>query len=137
MGINIPTREELIINQIPKRRLATHLGADSVEYLTVEGLVKAVEKARVKPEDISREGKEEEEANNGENDAVDRGGDELGQKGDVSLIELALNKKNGSHGVAGNENDKKLCGMKIEGGHCTACLTGNYPIPPQAFADQF
>ncbi|GAB0090546.1 Amidophosphoribosyltransferase [Sergentomyia squamirostris] len=42
MGINIPTREELIANRMDSKALARHVGADSLEYLSVEGLVKAV-----------------------------------------------------------------------------------------------
>lgn len=42
MGINIPTREELIANRLSAAELATHVGADSLQYLSVEGLVKAV-----------------------------------------------------------------------------------------------
>ncbi|XP_039971267.1 amidophosphoribosyltransferase [Bactrocera neohumeralis] len=43
MGINIPTREELIANNLNAEQLARHVGADSLAYLSVEGLVKAVE----------------------------------------------------------------------------------------------
>lgn len=42
MGINIPTREELIANRLNPHELAKHVGADSLEYLSVQGLVKAV-----------------------------------------------------------------------------------------------
>ncbi|XP_068628732.1 amidophosphoribosyltransferase-like isoform X3 [Battus philenor] len=42
MGINIPTREELIANKMDSYKLAEHVGADSLEYLSVEGLVSAV-----------------------------------------------------------------------------------------------
>ncbi|XP_030759102.1 amidophosphoribosyltransferase-like [Sitophilus oryzae] len=42
MGINIPTREELIANKLNSRELAKHVGADSLEYLSVEGLIRAV-----------------------------------------------------------------------------------------------
>ncbi|CAH0548614.1 unnamed protein product [Brassicogethes aeneus] len=44
MGINIPTREELIANTMTSKELAKKVGADSLEYLSVEGLVKAVMK---------------------------------------------------------------------------------------------
>ncbi|XP_046967800.1 amidophosphoribosyltransferase-like isoform X2 [Vanessa cardui] len=67
MGINIPTREELIANKMDSFKLAEHVGADSLEYLSVEGLVSAIHyNMKVTPSD----------------------------------------------GV---------------GGHCTACLTGEYP----------
>jgi amidophosphoribosyltransferase len=67
MGINIPTREELIGNQKNPEELARHVGADSLAYLSVDGLVRAVR--------------------------------------------TNLKAKN-----------------SVEIGHCTACLTGNYPI---------
>ena len=38
MGINIPTREELIANKLNPWQLAKHVGADTLEYLSVEGL---------------------------------------------------------------------------------------------------
>ncbi|KAI9587262.1 amidophosphoribosyltransferase [Glossina fuscipes] len=51
MGINIPTREELIGNKLNPEQLAKHVGADSLAYLSVEGLVKAVQvnKAQCNP----------------------------------------------------------------------------------------
>lgn len=42
MGINIPTREELIANKLNADQLAKHVGADSLAYLSVDGLVAAV-----------------------------------------------------------------------------------------------
>lgn len=66
MGINIPTREELIANFMSPAQLAASLGAESLVYLSVEGLEKAVRK-----------------------------------------------------GITANEQPI---------GHCTACLTGNYPV---------
>jgi amidophosphoribosyltransferase len=64
MGINIPTREELIANDLDSKSLAdkvgmmtinlifsfffivieVFVGADSLEYLSVEGLIKAVQR---------------------------------------------------------------------------------------------
>ncbi|GAB1609570.1 amidophosphoribosyltransferase-like [Argonauta hians] len=44
MGINIPTKEELIANKYNSTELAQHLGATSLEYLSVEGLHLAVQK---------------------------------------------------------------------------------------------
>jgi amidophosphoribosyltransferase len=66
MGINIPTREELIANKLDAPQLAEAVGADSLVYLSIEGLENAVK-------------------------------------------------------YAIREKDQK----KI--GHCTACLSGNYP----------
>ncbi|XP_064609991.1 amidophosphoribosyltransferase-like [Liolophura sinensis] len=42
MGINIPTKEELIANHMSTKQLAQHFGADSLEYMTLDGLVSAV-----------------------------------------------------------------------------------------------
>ncbi|XP_035208840.1 amidophosphoribosyltransferase-like isoform X1 [Stegodyphus dumicola] len=44
MGINIPTREELIANKCNAEELAKQIGVDSLEYLTVDNLVNAVRK---------------------------------------------------------------------------------------------
>nr|XP_036216246.1 amidophosphoribosyltransferase isoform X2 [Bactrocera oleae] len=51
MGINIPTREELIANKLEPDELAKHVGADSLKYLSVAGLITAVEinKANTNP----------------------------------------------------------------------------------------
>ena len=43
MGINIPTKEELIANKMNADELARELGADSLVYLTLEGLLTAVQ----------------------------------------------------------------------------------------------
>jgi len=42
MGINIPTRSELIANQKPLEELAAYFGADSLAYLSLDGLKGAV-----------------------------------------------------------------------------------------------
>ncbi|XP_071551404.1 amidophosphoribosyltransferase-like [Panulirus ornatus] len=42
MGINIPTRGELIANKKPPHELASFIGANSLAYLSIDGLVKAV-----------------------------------------------------------------------------------------------
>ncbi|XP_049885568.1 amidophosphoribosyltransferase-like isoform X1 [Pectinophora gossypiella] len=67
MGINIPTTEELIANKLDAYKLAEHVGADSLEYLSVEGLVSAI------------------------------------------------------------HYNMKMAPSDGVGGHCTACLTGEYP----------
>lgn len=67
MGINIPTKQELIGNQMNPSELAAFVGADSLAYLSVDGLVRAVR------------------------------------------TNLKTNNKS-------------------QVGHCTACLTGNYPV---------
>lgn len=44
MGINIPTKEELIANKLDAEALALQIGADSLVYLNVENLKYAVQK---------------------------------------------------------------------------------------------
>ncbi len=41
-GIDIPTKEELIANQLDLEGIKNHIGADSLHYLSVEGMIKAV-----------------------------------------------------------------------------------------------
>ncbi len=41
-GIDIPTKEELIANQMDLEGIKNHIGADSLHYLSVEGMLKAV-----------------------------------------------------------------------------------------------
>lgn len=40
MGINIPTKEELLANERNLDEITAHIGASSVAYLSVEGLTK-------------------------------------------------------------------------------------------------
>ncbi|CAG2207910.1 PPAT [Mytilus edulis] len=42
MGINIPTFQELVANVVPLEDMPSHFGADSLQYLSVDGLKKAV-----------------------------------------------------------------------------------------------
>uniref|UniRef100_A0A914YMR2 Amidophosphoribosyltransferase n=1 Tax=Panagrolaimus superbus TaxID=310955 RepID=A0A914YMR2_9BILA len=44
MGINIASKNELIASNLDENEIAESLGADSVKYLTLEGLEKAVQK---------------------------------------------------------------------------------------------
>ncbi|XP_040274747.1 amidophosphoribosyltransferase [Bufo bufo] len=79
MGINIPTKEELIANRPEFHDLAGYIGANSVVYLSVEGLTSAV-----------REG-----------------------------IKHFKDEQNGLNGTNAHPTSQ---------GHCTACLTGEYPV---------
>ena len=44
MGINIPTKEELIANRMTTQEIAEYLGADSLVYLSINGLHAAIQK---------------------------------------------------------------------------------------------
>ncbi|XP_028856645.1 amidophosphoribosyltransferase isoform X1 [Denticeps clupeoides] len=79
MGINIPTKEELIANKPEFEDIAGYIGAASVRYLSVEGLVSAVQ-----------------------------------------------------NGIAASQEKDERIGSTASSnrriGHCTACLTGKYPV---------
>uniref|UniRef100_A0AC35EZC3 Amidophosphoribosyltransferase n=1 Tax=Panagrolaimus sp. PS1159 TaxID=55785 RepID=A0AC35EZC3_9BILA len=49
MGINIASKNELIASNLDENQIAESLGADSVKYLTLEGLEKAVQKGAKLP----------------------------------------------------------------------------------------
>ena len=109
MGINIPTKEELIANKPEFEHISDYPGANSVVYLSVEGLVSSVqegitlEKQRVKKQDIMVQ-----ENGNGLECFENNG---HCTKEDIMIQE--------------NENGLE-CFEKND--HCTACLTGKYPV---------
>lgn len=86
MGINIPTKEELIANKPEFECLAEYLGANSVVYLSVEGLVSSVQQ-------------------------------------EIKFKKQKLRK----HDISIQENGNGV-GYFEKTGHCTACLTGQYPV---------
>lgn len=43
MGINIPTREELVANQMSIEEIRQHIEADSLHYLSTEGMLNAIQ----------------------------------------------------------------------------------------------
>lgn len=47
MGIDIPEASELIANQIPMAQLAAHFHADTLEFLSKDGLAAAVRRGLV------------------------------------------------------------------------------------------
>ncbi|CAG2176127.1 unnamed protein product [Oppiella nova] len=79
MGINIPTKEELVANHLKAEQLAQTLGAASLVYLSVDGLKKSVQ----------------------------------------SGIKEQLLKEDPNY-------EEDVMAERI--GHCTACLTGQYPV---------
>nr|KAG5701805.1 hypothetical protein BaRGS_000795 [Batillaria attramentaria] len=46
MGINIPTREELIATRLSIPEIQEHIGADSLHYLSINGLLAALEESK-------------------------------------------------------------------------------------------
>ncbi|XP_055290392.1 amidophosphoribosyltransferase isoform X2 [Moschus berezovskii] len=109
MGINIPTKEELIANKPEFEHISDYLGANSVVYLSVEGLVSSVQegitlkKQRVKKQDIMVQ-------ENGN-------GLECFENSGHCTKEDIMIQENGNGLECFEKND-----------HCTACLTGKYPV---------
>ncbi|MBN3296000.1 PUR1 Amidophosphoribosyltransferase, partial [Amia calva] len=85
MGINIPTKEELIANKPEFHDIAGYIGATSVIYLSVDGLLSAVQGGIPSAHD---------------------------EKDNVMI----------------NSNSSGNHKAKQKVGHCTACLTGKYPV---------
>jgi amidophosphoribosyltransferase len=107
MGINIPTRDELIANRLNLQQLASHIGADSVVYLSIDGLVKAVGEGRRHPDTTSD---------------VDCCEDQL-QGSDTQTDHV-------THVVNG-QLEAACCsksGTEQNSGYCLACLDGKYPV---------
>ena len=108
-GTKHTTKEELIANKPEFAHISDYLGANSVVYLSVEGLVSSVQegitlkKQRVKKQDIMVQ-----ENGNG----------------------LECFENNGhctKEDIMIQENETGLeCFEKND--HCTACLTGKYPV---------
>jgi amidophosphoribosyltransferase len=46
LGVDMATREELIANRLDEAAMASHVGADSLHYVSVEGLLAAVRGTR-------------------------------------------------------------------------------------------
>jgi amidophosphoribosyltransferase len=46
LGVDMPTREELIANRLSEADMAAHVGADSLHYISVEGLLRAIHGTR-------------------------------------------------------------------------------------------
>jgi len=106
MGINIPSNEELIAcREKSLADISACLNADSVRYLSVEGLKKAVMKGRKQPawSPVTEIG----------------GGGSNGHCMGNGVPQLL---PNGSGGDA-------IEGSTASAGLCTACLTGEYPVP--------
>lgn len=108
MGINIPTKEELIANKPEFEHISDYLGANSVVYLSVEGLVSSVrEGITFKQQKVLKR-------------------DSVGREDGVTL---ECDEKNG-HCAEGDSVGQADGYLESGGknGHCTACLTGKYPV---------
>lgn len=127
MGINIPTKEELIANDSSPEKFALQLGAASLKYLSVEGLRESVQ-YQIKRNLLADTKKLL------ANDASDV--EDLMATTKQKSIGSATATINGSGGggCCTGKAEQKLSDDKIEAklrskvGHCDACLTGKYPV---------
>lgn len=120
MGINIPTKEELIANLLSAEQLALTLGAASLKYLSVAGLRETVESNIV---DQLR---------------ADKSRLTMPQVGNCRPNELSAQlhattsvpspdtPMDGTNVSSPGELSQEEVRAKV--GHCDACLTGKYPV---------
>ena len=136
MGINIPTKEELIANHLSPEQLALTLGAASLKYLSVEGLRESVQFG------IKRQLRAQRQVSRA---APDCGSPKLAQRlqqqqldSSAIVVDSELQKQqqqqqqalcNGSepNGAAAAACDE-AAEVRAKVGHCVACLTGEYPV---------
>ncbi|CAG0916674.1 unnamed protein product [Notodromas monacha] len=119
MGIHIPTKSELIANNKEADKLAEEIGAASLKYLTVEGLVQAVS-SHAKPQ--------------GATPTPFAVASKLKSISENGAIPKCLN---GASNGSGENGNNKCCSTGLSrqdsgdpqtAGYCTACLTGKYPV---------
>lgn len=138
MGINIPTKDELIANHFSPDQLALNLGAASLRYLSVEGLRESVQsgiKEQLKDEmnQVRKRGFLGADMNpNNKATAANNG---LANNGPQRPLAAAGVGGGGVHRPTRDrisiDSDKlELTEEEIRAkvGHCDACLTGNYPV---------
>jgi len=151
MGINIPTKEELIANHLSPDQLALTLGAASLRYLSVEGLRESVQagiKERIRADrgHVMRPGVPG-VGNIGHIDPLSaiKTNQQLKSNGLASGsaecpnadAQSEASKQKGAGDKSGSEPTEGANGKPIDDeedeirskvGHCDACLTGNYPV---------
>ncbi|XP_076808007.1 amidophosphoribosyltransferase-like [Clavelina lepadiformis] len=119
MGINIPTKQELLANRISVAETAKYLGADSVAYLTVEGLLKSV-RAGIDTKEILYDDEEDLQRGTVQREPVENGSS--GCQCNLSGCSCKETKTN-------QDMQSRQRIHLSEVGHCVACLTGEYPVP--------
>lgn len=128
MGINIPTKEELIANHLGPSQLALTLGAASLKYLSVEGLRESVQSG-IREQLLRDGGKFSAPTTEGALKST-MGSISASLVGDASrsLANLTLDDPTSSKSALEelSEEDRKRIRAKV--GHCDACLTGAYPV---------
>lgn len=147
MGINIPTKEELIANHLDPAPLALTLGAASLKYLSVEGLRESVQSGireqilenKYKFKNLPMvDGMLRSALNSGRSGDKERDGDESrSQRSDTNAstdLEASRSEEPAWH-VNLSQDDKEEIRTKV--GHCDACLTGAYPVELDQEDDTF
>lgn len=117
MGINIPTKEELIANHLSPELLALTLGAASLKYLSVAGLRESVQSGI----------KEQLRADKGRVGVPGVGNIDMCRSARSGSVTSNGTGANGAELVAAYETDEES-EIRAKVGHCDACLTGNYPV---------
>lgn len=137
MGINIPTKDELIANILSPEQLALNLGAASLKYLSVEGLRESVQSG-IREQLIADRGqvmrfgvgvgntdkKNQLKSVNRTAKQIGSAQSELQQDQRATLERLQ--EQVGGLQLSQKELDDEELETRI--GHCDACLTGKYPV---------
>jgi len=108
MGINIPTKEELIANHLSPEQLALTLGAASLKYLSVEGLRESVQSGII------------------EKLLADKSRLMMPEVGSLDMGQQSRASSERQGGEQNAERERQEIRSKV--GHCDACLTGCYPV---------
>jgi amidophosphoribosyltransferase len=151
MGINIPTKDELIANILSPEQLALNLGAASLKYLSVEGLRESVQSG-IREQLIADKGQVMRfGVGVGNTDmknhvkSVNRSAKQIGAAA-AALAAANTNRPQQTNSADGGGSDGSSNSSTVDGadavgqkdlddddletriGHCDACLTGNYPV---------
>lgn len=127
MGINIPTKEELIANHLTPDEFALNLGAASLRYLSIDGLKESVQSGIIDKLKL-----EKSRSIGPIYKAVVPHADTTTalNNNNTSLIKtLDINNKP-TIGQPQPQDNGLLTDKEIQSkvGHCLACLTGEYPV---------
>lgn len=126
MGINIPTKEELIANHLSPEQLALTLGAASLKYLSVEGLRESVQSGIIKQLNSDKNKLMLPEVGNTDSNLHSK---QLLQQQQQSKVKPITS--NPTTVTENHSNSALVCSeaeIRSKVGHCDACLTGHYPV---------
>lgn len=138
MGINIPTREELIANHLAPEQLALTLGAASLQHLSVEGLRESVEmgireklradKSRLLMPELGKNLDLSLRQNHHSTNQNQQQQQQQHQSHKQQMTNGAANKTETDQASNKRVDIDDADEVRAKVGHCDACLTGNYPV---------